>query len=170
MYLNKVYIALGTNVGNWKNNFNQAIKLISKKSVIKKFSSIYQSFPFGFVNQNYYYNSAIEVETNLSPFSLLMEMQIIEKRLQKNKKIINGPRKIDIDIIFFNQISLFSSKLKIPHNSAHLRDFVLLPIIELNPYYIHPIKKETISSIYKKLETKYVFKIKRRQKESLIIY
>ena len=170
MSLNKVYIALGTNVGNWKNNFNQAVKLISNKSIVKKFASIYLSVPYGYKNQNYFFNSALELETNLSPFRLLNELQIIEKKLQKNKIIKNGPRKIDLDIIFFNQLILTSKNLTIPHHSAHLRDFVLLPVIEMNPYYVHPIKRETVSYIYKKLKNKFVFKIKQHHKESLIVY
>ena len=170
MSLNKVYIALGTNVGNWKNNFNQAVQLISKKGLITQFASVYLSHPYGYEKQNYFYNSALELETSLSPYGLFDELMIIEKKLQKNKFFVNGPRKIDLDIIFFNNLILRSSKLTIPHYQAHLRDFVLLPLMEMNPFYMHPLKKQTISSIYKKLKDKYVFKTKRRQKESLIVY
>ena len=170
MSLNKVYIALGTNVGNWKNNFNQAVRLISKKVLITQFASVYLSHPYGYEKQNYFYNSALELETNLSPYDLFDELVIIEKKLQKNKLFVNGPRKIDLAIIFFNNLILRSSKLIIPHYQAHLRDFVLLPLVEMNPFYIHPLKKQTISSIYKKIKDRYVFKTKRRQKESLIVY
>ena len=62
--LNKVYIALGTNIGNWKNNFNQSFILINKLGFIKKFSSFYLSNPYGYEDQNYFYNTAIELETN----------------------------------------------------------------------------------------------------------
>ena len=168
--LNKVYIALGTNVGNWKNNFNQAIRLISKQGLIRQLSSVYLSYPYGYTQQNYFYNAALNLETNLSPYSLFNELQKIERKLQKNKSFINGPRKIDLDIIFFNKLILTSSKLTIPHYQVHLRDFVLLPLMEMNPFYIHPLKKETISALYKKLENKYVFKIKRLQTESLKVY
>jgi len=168
--LSKAYIALGSNVGNWKNNFNQAVQLISKKGVITQFASAYLSWPYGYEQQHYFYNSVLELDTNLSPFGLLEELQIIEKKLQKNKLFENGPRKIDLDIIFFNKLILNSKKLIIPHHAVHLRDFVLLPLMEINPFYMHPLKKETISAIYKKLKDKYVFKIKRRRKESLIVY
>ena len=170
MSLNKAYIALGSNVGNWKNNLNQAILSISKLGVITQLASVYLSHPFGYVQQHYFYNSALKLETTLSPYGLFDGLQIIEKKLQKNKLFVNGPRKIDLDIIFFNKLILRSRKLTIPHYEAHLRDFVLLPLMEISPFYIHPLKKETISTIYKKLEDKYVFKIKRRRKESLIIY
>ena len=170
MSLNKAYIALGSNVGNWKNNLNQAILSISKLGVITQLASVYLSHPFGYEQQHYFYNSALELETNLSPYGLFDELQIIEKKLQKNKLFVNGPRKIDLDIIFFNKLVLNSKKLIIPHHAVHLRDFVLLPLMEINPFYMHPIKKETMSRIYKKLKKKYVFKIKRRLKESLIVY
>ena len=170
MSLNKTYIALGTNVGNWKNNFNNAVRLISNVGIITQFASIYLSRPYGYEQQHYYYNSALELKTNLSPYGLFNELQIIEKKLQKNKLFVNGPRRIDLDIIFFNNLILRSNRLTIPHNQAHLRDFVVLPLMEMNPFYIHPLKKETICTLYKKLKYKYVFKIKRRRKESLIIY
>ena len=170
MSLNKVYIALGANVGNWKNNFNQAVRLILKIGVITKLAPVYLSHPYGYERQHFFYNSALELETNLSPYDLFKELQMIEKKLQKNKLFVNGPRKIDLDIIFFNKLILTSSKLTIPHYEAHLRDFVLLPLMEMNPFYMHPIKRKTVSLIYKKLKDKYVFKIKRRRKESLIVY
>ena len=162
MSLNKVFIALGTNIGNWKNNFNQSFSMINKLGLIKKFSSFYISYPYGYKDQNYFYNTAIELETNLEPRRLFDELQLIEKKLQKNKQFLNGPRRIDLDIIFFNKLILTSKKLTIPHCEMHLRDFVLLPLMEINPFYMHPIKKETMSRIYKKLKKKYVFKIKRR--------
>ena len=102
--LNKVYIALGTNIGNWKNNFNQSFKMINQLGSIKKFSSFYLSYPYGYKDQNYFYNTAIEIETNLEPKKLFDGLQLIEKKLQKNKSILNGPRRIDLDIIFFNKL------------------------------------------------------------------
>ena len=78
MYPNKVYIALGTNLGNWKNNFNQALKFISKLGTIDKIGSIYLSKPYGFDNQNYFYNTAIEFSTSLSPHFLQISLQLIE--------------------------------------------------------------------------------------------
>ena len=82
MSLNKTYIALGTNVGNWKNNFNNAIRLISNVGIITQFASIYLSHPFGYEKQHYYYNSALELKTSLSPYGLFNALQMIEKKLQ----------------------------------------------------------------------------------------
>ena len=79
MLLNKAYIALGTNIGNWKNNFNQSFKLINKLGIIKKFSSFYISYPYGYKDQNYFYNTAIELETNLEPRRLFDELSCSTK-------------------------------------------------------------------------------------------
>ena len=170
MFLNKAYIDLGTNVGNWKNNFNQAIRHILKLGEITQFASIYISHPYGYKKQQYYYNSALELKTLLSPYFLLKELALVEKKLHKKILFKNGPRRIDLDIIFFNKLILNSNQINIPHIAAHQRDFVLLPIIEMIPFYIHPIKKKSLSSIYKGLQNKYVFKIMKHRKESLVIY
>ena len=83
MSLNKVYIALGTNVGNWKNNFNQAISLILREGNILNFSSVYISNPLGFKNQQSFYNSALELKTPLSVYFLWQELDIIERQLSE---------------------------------------------------------------------------------------
>ena len=170
MLLNKAYIALGTNIGNWKNNFNQSFKMINKLGLIKKFSSFYLSYPYGYKDQHYFYNTAIKLETNLEPRKLFSELQLIEKKLQKNKLFLNGPRRIDLDIVFFNKLVLTSSMLTIPHKSSHKRDFVLLPLIEISPFFVHPTKKVPIKKLQKNIKKDYVFKVIRRQQESLVIY
>ena len=167
---NRVYIALGTNVGNWKNNFSQAIHQISNLGIIMKSSSIYLSKPSGYKNQEYFYNSALELKTFLSPMRLFMALQLIEKKMRRNKKILQGPRNIDLDIIFFNQMRFNSRLLKIPHYAAHKRDFVLMPLKEMNPLLFHPIYKKTVSELYEILKEKFVFKVKRHKIKSLIIY
>ena len=158
MSQNKVYIALGTNIGNWENNFHQALFQINKFSIITNFSSIYFSKPYGFKNQKNFCNMAIELETNLSPFDLLKSIKLIEKMMKKNKKIINGPRRIDLDIIFYNRIILNKNSLIIPHPQAHIRDFVLYPISDMNSFFIHPVIKKTIKEVISNLEYKYIFK------------
>ncbi len=170
MFQNKVFIALGTNVGNWKNNFNHAFKELNKIGKINKFSSIYLTKPYGFNDQNPYYNTAIELFTFYQPIKLFEKIITIEKILKKNKKIINGPRKIDLDIIFFNNLVFKNNKLIIPHPRAHLRDFVLYPINEINPYANHPIKKETVNQLKKKLKKQYIIKKIFRGRGSILIY
>ena len=170
MYQNKVFIALGSNIGNWKNNFNQAFHELSKIGFINNFSSIFLSKPYGYTNQNLFYNTAIEFVTRCDPNTLLRNIQTIEKKMLKKKIFINGPRRIDLDIIFFNKIIMQKKYLTIPHPQAHLRDFVLLPMKEMNPFFVHPGKKKTINNLISNLTKKYIIKKFSYQRGSLLIY
>ncbi len=170
MSLNKVFIALGTNIGNWKNNFNQSFLQINKIGHISNFGSVYLSNPYGLIDQNFFYNTAIELTTTLGPMKLMEELKIIEKKIQKNKFLINGPRRIDLDIIFYNKMMIHNKSVSIPHPQAHLRDFVLYPIYDMHPFFMHPSEKKTIKELINNLEENYIFKKINRQKDSAIIY
>ena len=170
VYQNKVYIVLGTNVGNWKNNFRQSLLQLSDLGTINNFSSVYLSRPYGYEYQNYFYNMAIELLTKKDPYKLINDLKLIERKLKKKKIIKNGPRTIDIDIIFYNNLIFNKIFLTIPHPRAHLRDFVLYPICDICPFYIHPILKKTIKELKNNLKEKFIFKKINRQKENILIF
>ena len=170
MSLNKAYIALGTNIGNWKNNFNQSFLQINRIGHITNFGAVYLSKPYGYQDQSFFYNTAIELTTILSVIKLMAKLKIIEKKIQKNKLFTNGPRRIDLDIIFYNKKIIKKKSIFIPHPQAHLRDFVLYPIYDMNPFLMHPIEKKTIKELISNLETNYIFKKINRQKDSVLIY
>ena len=170
MSLNKAFIALGTNIGNWKNNFNQSFIQINKIGHITSFGSVYLSNPSGFKDQNFFYNTAIELTTTLGAVKLMEELKIIEKKIHKNKFFANGPRRIDLDIIFYNKMIINNKSVSIPHPRAHLRDFVLFPIYDMNPFFTHPLEKKTIKELINNLEENYIFKKVNRQKDSVLIY
>ena len=167
---NKAFIALGTNIGNWKNNFNQSFIQINKIGHITNFGSVYLSNPYGFKDQNLFYNTAIELTTTLGAVKLMEELKIIEKKIHKNKLFANGPRRIDLDIIFYNKMIINNKFVSIPHPRGHLRDFVLCPIYDMNPFFIHPSEKKTIKELINNLEKNYIFKKVNRQKDSVLIY
>ncbi len=173
MYQNNAFIALGSNIGNWKINFNQAFIQLKKLGVINKYSSVYMTEPFGYSNQKNFYNMAIQLKTNIRPINLLNEIKIIEKKLKKNKIFKNGPRLIDLDIIFYNNIILYKSYLQITHPRAHFRDFVLCPISEISPNLRHPIYKKTVKELIKNLNKKFIIKkimTMSHMKENLLIF
>tara|TARA_B100000029_G_scaffold172996_1_gene169466 strand:- start:10247 stop:10759 length:513 start_codon:yes stop_codon:yes gene_type:complete len=170
VFQNKVYIALGTNLGNWKRNFNQSFVELNKLGFINNFSSVYISKPYGYKNQNLFYNTVIEFKTHFNPIKLIKSLKLIEKKLKKKKIIKNGPRIIDLDIIFYNKIILTNNLLTIPHPRAHLRDFVLYPIQEMNPFYRHPSEKKTIKELINKLENKFILKKIKREKRNVLIF
>ncbi len=145
-------------VGNYKNNFFAAIRELNKLGKISKIANIYKSKPYGYLHQNYFYNSVLELKSNMMPMQLMKNIQLIEKKLQKNKRIINGPRKIDLDIIFWGKKKLKNHNLYIPHPRAKERDFVLLPLIDLDPFFRDPETQLTIKDLLNSLKDHYVIK------------
>ena len=158
MYPISVIIALGSNIGNFKINFQKTIESISKFGQIKSVGQIYLSKPYGLKEQNNFYNTAIEILTTCQPMELMSKLQSIEKKLIKNKKIPNGPRKIDLDIIFFGSKIVKNSQIEIPHPRAMDRDFVLKPICDFKPFYRHPLYKLTLKEALESLGSHYIIK------------
>ena len=158
MYPTNVIIAVGTNLGNFKINFQNALGEIAKFSKITTIGNIYISKPYGFKNQNNFHNTAIEILTNHQPLQLLKKIESIENKLMKNKKIINGPRTIDLDIIFFGNKIIKCSQLEIPHPQAINRDFVLKPIFDIRPFYKDPLTKLSIKELLNSINSYYIIK------------
>ena len=158
MYQTDSVIALGSNLGNSIYNLGCAIKELRKFGYISKIADVYISQPYGYKYQDNFYNTAVLLKTNKQPLELINIISQIEKKLKKNKRIINGPRNIDIDIIFYGKNKYFFSNLIIPHPRAKERDFVLLPILDINPFIQHPTEKKSIKTLSAKLQKKYIIK------------
>ena len=158
MYQTDSVIALGSNLGNSIYNLGCAIKELRKFGYISKIADVYISKPYGYKYQDNFYNTAVLLKTNKQPLELINIISQIEKKLKKNKRIINGPRNIDIDIIFYGKNKYFFSNLIIPHPRAKDRDFVLLPILDINPFIQHPTEKKSIKILSAKLQKKYIIK------------
>ena len=158
MYQTDSVIALGSNLGNSIHNLSCAIKELRKFGYISKIADVYISEPYGYKYQDNFYNTAVLLKTNKQPLELINIISQIEKKLKKNKRIINGPRNIDIDIIFYGKNKYFFSNLIIPHPRAKDRDFVLLPILDINPFIQHPTEKKSIKTLSAKLQKKYIIK------------
>ena len=158
MYQTDSVIALGSNLGNSIYNLGCAIKELRKFGYISKIADVYISKPYGYKYQDNFYNTAVLLKTNKQPLELINIISQIEKKLKKNKRIINGPRNIDIDIIFYGKNKYFFSNLIIPHPRAKDRDFVLLPILDINPFIQHPTEKKSIKILSAKLKKKYIIK------------
>ena len=158
MYPTNYYIALGTNVGNYINNFSNAILELKKIGQVVKMANIYKSKPYGYLKQNFFYNSMVCLKSEMLPNQLINKIQLAERKLQKNKRIINGPRKIDLDIIFSDQKVFKNNNLIIPHPRAQERDFVLYPLLDINPFFRHPVSKLTVKQLIEQLKDTYIVK------------
>ncbi|MDC6447520.1 2-amino-4-hydroxy-6-hydroxymethyldihydropteridine diphosphokinase [Alphaproteobacteria bacterium] len=156
MYPTNYYIALGTNVGNYTNNFSHAIVELKKIGQVIKMANIYKSKPYGYLKQNFFYNSMVHLKSELLPTELMNKIQLIEKKLKKNKRIINGPRKIDLDIIFWGYKMFNNRELSIPHPRVSERDFVLFPLQDIAPNFRDPVSKITVKELIKELKNYYI--------------
>ncbi|MCK4649271.1 2-amino-4-hydroxy-6-hydroxymethyldihydropteridine diphosphokinase [bacterium] len=135
----------------------RAVKLLNKKRDIKilKVSSSYETEPVGYVKQDWFVNACLKAETNLSPRQLLNTLKDIEKKLKRKKRFIKwGPRTIDLDILFYDNLRLKTKDLVIPHPEMHKRAFILIPLMELEPNLIHPTKRKTIPELLANLRAK----------------
>lgn len=128
------YLLLGSNIGDKEENIKEALLLLREKGIqIKKVSSLYLSAPWGYEQQEDFLNLAVEVETNLPPRDLLAELKEIERRMGRKETFRWGPRKIDIDILLYEDLEVKEVDLVIPHPRLRERLFALLPLQEIAP-------------------------------------
>ncbi|MDI6728855.1 MAG: 2-amino-4-hydroxy-6-hydroxymethyldihydropteridine diphosphokinase [Thermodesulfovibrionales bacterium] len=147
-----VHIGIGSNMGDRQANCRNAIgRLKDKGIVIKKASSMYETKPWGLEEQPDFINMAVEAETGLSPEELLKTLKEVEKEMGRKETVRWGPRIIDLDILFYDDIVINMEHLHIPHPLLHKRDFVLLPLSEIAPDKIHPVLKKNIRQLKEEL-------------------
>ncbi|MDP8231711.1 MAG: 2-amino-4-hydroxy-6-hydroxymethyldihydropteridine diphosphokinase [Candidatus Zophobacter franzmannii] len=149
--MRKIFLGLGSNLGNKKANLDRAITTINRHYDIKVVatSSVIETEPWGMTEQLEFLNMAIEIETELNPKSLLNEIMRIEDDLGRVRDIKWGPRIIDIDILFYDTLILNVDELNIPHPYLSERDFVLKPLNEIASDFVHPVSGMTVKELLK---------------------
>lgn len=146
--MSKAYLMIGGNLGDRKENLQQAIILIRKScGPLIKISSLYETAAWGLVDQPSFLNQALEISTSLSAIELLSSILSIEKDMGRTRTEKLGPRLIDIDILFFNDEVHDLPHLKIPHPELQNRRFVLTPLAEITPQLQHPVLKKNIAQL-----------------------
>lgn len=148
----RVFVGIGSNLGNKEGNIRNSIKLMKEKCKVLKSSSLFETEPVGYKNQDRFINCAVEIETKLRPLELLDFFQSIEKRLKRAKTMRNGPRTIDLDVLFYDDLIINEKNLVIPHPRLHERLFVLEPLKEIAPELVHPVLNKRIEDIYQDLK------------------
>jgi len=134
----QVYLSLGTNLGKRLDNLAQARALLLPEVQVKKLSSVYETAPWGYLDQADFYNQVLLGETTLTPLRLLNKLKRIENILGRKQTFRYGPRVIDLDILFYESCIINTKRLQIPHPRLQERAFVLVPLVEIAPDFVHP--------------------------------
>ena len=148
------YLSIGSNMGDKLVNLSRAIRCLENRDDIhvEKVSGFYKTAPQNYVDQDWFVNAALKINTTLSPETLLTVLKEIEKEQDKDGKPFRfGPRKIDLDIIFYGNQVMATDTLEIPHPRMHERNFVLTPLCDLDSNLVHPVKKMTVGELLKNL-------------------
>lgn len=152
----RAYIALGSNLGDRNKHVETAIDKIKNHNLCRnsRISQMVSSLPYGGVEQEIFLNGVLEVETIMNPKGLLAMLQQTEKEEERTREIHWGPRTLDLDILFFDQMIIDSAELTIPHKDMQNRDFVLQPLAEIAPFLRHPLTGKTIVTMLEELKIK----------------
>ena len=146
--MSKVWIALGSNMGEGRKNLDLAIKMMNERGVLaEKVSTYIETEPYGYTEQDNFVNAVCIAETKLSPRELLEVLLKIELDMGRVRIIKWGPRIIDLDILFYEVLIIDEEDLKVPHIEIQKRSFVLEPVNEISPDKIHPVFKKTIHQL-----------------------
>lgn len=142
-----VILAVGTNLGDRMVNLTQALVLLIPFATLKKWSRVYETPPWGYLEQPAFLNMVVEAETDLEPLELLDRLKLLEEKIGREKSFRFGPRLIDLDILFYDDLVLHTERLEIPHPRIAERAFVLAPLAELAPERKLPSSMETITKL-----------------------
>jgi len=133
------YLSLGSNIGDREGNLRAALAALDEEGVrVKRVSSFYETEPVDYLAQPWFLNCVAEVETNLDPFELLQSLKALETEMGSKKDFAKGPRKMDLDILLYDDQTIDLPDLQIPHPRMLQRRFVLVPLVELAPSLKHP--------------------------------
>jgi len=153
----KYYLGLGSNLGRREQNLTQALQRLQNYGIcIEKASSVYETQPFGKAKQPWYMNIVVRVATDLPPSHLLKKVKKIEKNMGRTLHGMNNPRPIDIDILMLEDRVIKNNHLEIPHKELAHRNFVLIPLKEVESNLVHPVLKDSIQQIHKKCNDKSI--------------
>ena len=150
--MHTVYLGLGTNLGDRRMNLQTAIRALPPAVLVRAESKIYETPAWGYEDQPRFLNMAIEAQTELAPKDLLAHIKEIERRLGRKATFRWGPRVIDIDILFFDELVLESPQLIIPHARLQERAFVLVPLRDLAPDLMHPVLHKSIRQLSEEVD------------------
>ena len=148
----EAFIALGSNLGNLKENLDTAIKNIKEQGIeVLAVSDYISTEPYGVTDQPKFLNAVIKVVTTLEPLALLRTILGIENKMGRVRKRHWGERNIDLDLILYEDVVMDTEELKLPHPDMQNRDFVLVPMAQIAPDVVHPVFNKTMAELKNEL-------------------
>jgi 2-amino-4-hydroxy-6-hydroxymethyldihydropteridine diphosphokinase len=148
-----IYLALGSNLGNRSDNLQAAIAALPPAVRVLALSPVYETPPWGLTDQPAFLNMALKGETTLAPVELLKYLKLLETKLGRQPAVRWGPRRIDMDILFYADLVLDSPELVLPHPRLHERAFVLAPLADLAPDLVHPVLGKPVRDLLSALDS-----------------
>lgn len=148
------YIGIGSNLGDKIRQCQRAISKVLKIPGHRLLaqSSLYRTQPLGYLEQDWFVNGVIKIETNLTPFELFNMLKEIEFKMGRKKTFPGGPRVIDLDLLFYDDQIIQTVELQIPHPRLIGRQFVLIPLMDIDPFLVHPILRKTVKELLSEIK------------------
>jgi 2-amino-4-hydroxy-6-hydroxymethyldihydropteridine diphosphokinase len=148
------YIGIGSNAGdkvlNCETAISEILKIDRHRLLVR--SSFFKTRPIGYTAQDWFVNGVIKIETDLEPIDLFRMLKAIEIRLGRKETFRGGPRVIDLDLLLFDDRRIETEVLQVPHPRLHERQFVLIPLSEIDPNLIHPVMEKTVGELLEEIK------------------